>query len=304
MLGLVVVVSAQPVRCAAQTVTIAVPVSRSGAAMTVGEPVLDAARLAVDEANAAGGTPRLAIEAFDDRSSDDGAREAARRIVAGEALVVVGPGLTTSSLAAGPVYASAGLASIVPHAHGDAVTANATTFRIVFSSSDMGEALGNYLALVLGAKRAVVMFRENGYGGPIAAGVRRAAERLGIEAGYRGFTTTAGAEAAAREIAAAPAAPAVVLAMSDAELGAGAGGAAAAGLRRAGPRRERARRGEFSRLLPRSARRTDHAGVFHRWPLCRDAVDARQRQCRDFAVHPAFPCPLWPRADLGGGAGL
>lgn len=216
MLGLVVVVSAQPVRCAAQTVTIAVPVSRSGAAMTVGEPVLDAARLAVDEANAAGGTPRLAIEAFDDRSSDDGAREAARRIVAGEALVVVGPGLTTSSLAAGPVYASAGLASIVPHAHGDAVTANATTFRIVFSSSDMGEALGNYLALVLGAKRAVVMFRENGYGGPIAAGVRRAAERLGIEAGYRGFTTTAGAEAAAREIAAAPAAPAVVLAMSDA----------------------------------------------------------------------------------------
>src|SRR5262249_11659360 len=84
------------------SVKIAVVMSRTGPGAPGGIPTFDAIRLAVDEANATGETPRIELVPYDDRSTDDGAREAAGAIIAGDALVVVGPGTTTSALAAGP----------------------------------------------------------------------------------------------------------------------------------------------------------------------------------------------------------
>lgn len=63
---------------AAQTLSLPVVPSRTGPGDGVGAPVLNSAQLAVDEANAQPGTPRFEINAYDDRSTDDGAREAAR----------------------------------------------------------------------------------------------------------------------------------------------------------------------------------------------------------------------------------
>ena len=134
---------APPTRGAAPTLHIAVTVSVTGPGATVGVPVLDAARLAVAEANADGGVPRLELGVYDDRSNEEGAQEVARQVAAGDALVVVGPGSTMASLAAGPLYAEAGLASLVPYAHGAEDPAHATTFRSVFSMSDMGAALAH-----------------------------------------------------------------------------------------------------------------------------------------------------------------
>jgi ABC-type branched-subunit amino acid transport system substrate-binding protein len=162
-----------------------------------------------------GAKPRIKIEDYDDRSTDDGAREAAAQIVHSEALVVVGPGTTTSALAAGPVFGAAGLASIIPYAHGGGGEASPTTFRPVFSTREMGEALANNLRYTLGGTRAVVIFRDNGYGRPIAAGFRSAAERNGISADYRSFGSAAEAVEAARLAAADPQAPAIVLGMID-----------------------------------------------------------------------------------------
>ena len=55
----------------------------------------------------------------------------------------------------------------------------------------MGEALASNLRYAIGTTRAVLIFRENGYGRPLAEGFRRVAELSGITATYQGFKTPA-----------------------------------------------------------------------------------------------------------------
>jgi len=148
------VVAALPATAQTAAVKIATIVSRTGPGTTAGIPMLDAVRLAIDEANAAGRAPRVELDEYDDRSSDDGAREAANKIASSGALVVVGPGITTSSLAAGPLFGTAGIAAILPYAHGGG-DSSPTTFRPVFSTQEMGEALANDLKYTFGVSRAV-----------------------------------------------------------------------------------------------------------------------------------------------------
>jgi branched-chain amino acid transport system substrate-binding protein len=197
----------------ATAVKIAVATTLTGPFSVYGVSVLNAARLAADEANAAGQTPRIELDVHDDHGTDDGAREAAEKIVASDAPVVIGPVLTTSSIAAGLTYAKAGLVSLVSTAHGDTVTENETTFRSIVSTSEMGEALANYLRHVLGGARAIVLFRDNGFGRPVAAGFKRAAERLGVASAEHGYTTAAQLEALAAAAAADPEKPAIILGM-------------------------------------------------------------------------------------------
>ncbi len=187
-LAIVPSVSAQ---ATAQTSRVAVPVSLTGISAVVGIPVMNAARMAVEEANALGNGPPIELDAYDDRGDAAEAREIARRIVASQAQVVMGPGITVSAGTAGPVYNAAGLANIVPHAHG--APEAPTTFRIVFGPADMGEAMANHLFHVLGHRRVAIVFRDNPFGRPIAEGLRRAADRLGLDASLHGFTDPAAA---------------------------------------------------------------------------------------------------------------
>jgi len=190
---------------------VALAISLTGYGEFYGEPALEGGRLAAEDANAEPGAQPIALDVLDDHSTDDGAIAVARQADAEDALVVVGPDLTAASLAAGFTYAEAGLASIVPTAHGDGVTDNETTFRSVFSTSEMGDAFANYLFYVLGRKRAVVIFRDNGFGRPIASGFKAAAERLGIVTDYRSFSAPAERDAVAKLAASDPDEPAIIL---------------------------------------------------------------------------------------------
>ena len=194
---------------------IAIAVSATGAASPYASPALDGAQLALEEANKARRRPHIELSVYDDRSDPEGAREIARQVIATDAIVVVGPATTAMSLAAGPLYAEAGLVSIGTTATGDGVRANATTFQASFTTSDGGEAAANYLRHVLGGSRAIVVFRNDGYGLPVAAGFRRIADRLGITAAYRPFATDADIGEIARVAAADPAQPAIILGTLD-----------------------------------------------------------------------------------------
>jgi ABC-type branched-subunit amino acid transport system substrate-binding protein len=205
---------AAPAGAQTSTVRIAVSAALSGPGVFVGQAQMDAVRLAVEDANAGGASPRIELVVHDDRGTDDGARDIARQIVGEDALAVIGPSLTTSSLAAGPIYADGGIVSVVPTAHGDAITQSATSFRTVFSTGEIGEALASYLHFVLHGGKAVVVFRDNGYGRPFADGFRRLAERLGIESQFLPFTTPAQRDDVARQAAAVPGAPAILLGMT------------------------------------------------------------------------------------------
>jgi ABC-type branched-subunit amino acid transport system substrate-binding protein len=158
-------------------------------------------------------TSRLDLAVYDDASDPDRARDIARQIAASDALAVIGPATTAMALAAGPVYAEAGLASIGTIATSDRTSDNATTFRAVFSTSDGGESLANYLRYALGNRHATVIFKNDGYGQPFTEGFKRAAERLGISTTYRPFVTDAERQQVAVEAAAEPANGAIVLGM-------------------------------------------------------------------------------------------
>lgn len=230
LIALHFVLVAAPLNAQAPALKLAVMASLSGdAAASYGKPFLDGVRLAIEESNAAGGGPRIVLDIVDDRSSDDGAREMAARIVASDALAVVGPMLSTSSLAAGPIFAQAGLVSIVSAVESDLVTQNATTFHANFKNSEVGEWLADYVRYALGGTRAVVIFVDNGYGRTMAEGFKRAAERLGLVATLHGFTTAAERDEAGRLAAATPGKPAIVLATLDAD-----GAALVTNLRRSG----------------------------------------------------------------------
>ncbi len=184
-----------------------------------GRSFLDGVRLAVEEANAAGGR-RIDLEVFDDRGTEAGAREVAERIAASEAMAVVGPPFSVMSLAAGPIYARAGIASIVSAVESDFVTDNATTFRANFKNSDLGESLAAYLRHALGGRRAAVIYVDNAYGRPIADGFRRGAEFAGIAATFHGFSTMTEREEVLRRVAEDPEKPAIVLGTLDSDAAA------------------------------------------------------------------------------------
>lgn len=202
-----------PAKAQANTANIAIAVSSTGPGATFGLPAIEGAQLAIEEANARVGALRIGFTVHDDMSNDARAQDVARQIIASDALAVVGPATTPMALASGPIYAQAGLVAIGTTATGDNVTDNGTFFRASFSTGDAGELLANYLNHVLGGTRAVVIFKDDGYGRPVAAGFRRGAERLGIATVYRPFTTPAEAEEAARLAAQDPGKPAIILAM-------------------------------------------------------------------------------------------
>jgi branched-chain amino acid transport system substrate-binding protein len=199
----------------APTLRIAIAASATGAVESYGRPAMEGAQLALEEANRDGEGPPIELSLYDDRSDTEQARAIAREVVATDALAVIGPATTAMSLAAGPIYSQAGLVSIGTTATGDQVTDNPTTFRASFTTGDGGEAMANYLRHILGGTRAAVVFREDGYGLPVAAGFRRVAERLGIRTTYHPFATIKDLDAIAQVIGSDPDHPAIILGTLD-----------------------------------------------------------------------------------------
>jgi ABC-type branched-subunit amino acid transport system substrate-binding protein len=184
-----------------------------------GKPFRDGVQLAVEEANRAGGTP-IALDILDDGGTDDGARKIATRLAASDALAVVGPMLSTASLAAGPIFAEAGLVSIVSAVESDLVTRNATTFHANFKNSEIGDWLADYAHYALGRTHAAVIYVDNGYGRTIAEGFKRGAAQRGIEATFYPFTTPGERDEAGRKAAATPGKAAIILGTLDADAAA------------------------------------------------------------------------------------
>ncbi|HEY2343649.1 MAG TPA: ABC transporter substrate-binding protein, partial [Chthoniobacteraceae bacterium] len=199
----------------APEIEIASALSLTGDSYTFGNGSLEGIRLAVDEANTDGVGPHIKLVPYDNQSSEERAREVAARVIASPAALVLGPSISTLSLASGALYAEAGVPSITTTATSDLITQNPTTFRVLFKNSAQGEMLAAYVNRVLGAKRADVAVVDDAYGHTLERGFREAAERLGIDAKYFVFKTSVEAQKVVEEIAADPAKPPVVLATLD-----------------------------------------------------------------------------------------
>jgi ABC-type branched-subunit amino acid transport system substrate-binding protein len=200
------------------TLNIAAALSLTGPGSFYGAPILDGVQLAVDEANQSGEPgPRIGLQVIDDRSGVEQAEAVARQVCATQAIAMVGPALTVQALSAGPFYARCGLPSIPATAHGDDVPKAATTFQPVFNGGSMGSALAVYYKHVLKGQRAIILFRRDGYGTPVAQGFQRAAAQLALDTAEYGFGNAAERDAAVQAAVRDPAHPAIVLGMLNAD---------------------------------------------------------------------------------------
>ena len=200
-----------------EKVEIAAALSVTGDFTPFGSGSLQGIQFAVEEANAGNAGPRIDLKIYDDQSTPGGAREAASRVVASSAVLVLGPSNTVTSLAAGPVYAEAGLPSLATSATSDLITDNPTTFRLVFKNSEQGEMLATYLQRVLGRRRAAVLVMDDGYGRTLEKGFRDTAARIGLEATSFVFKKGDDLEQMAETIAPQVAGVPVILSMLDPE---------------------------------------------------------------------------------------
>jgi branched-chain amino acid transport system substrate-binding protein len=145
-----------------------------------------AIEVAIDEKNAAGGIAGARIEpvAGDDATNDERGRDAARAFCADPSVLgVVGHYNSNVSLAAVPVYESAGLVNVTPIVSNPALTEQGyqTVFRFTNRDDRTAAAIAGHLARVLGKRRAVVAATPTTYGGSMADTFARAFQAQGGE---------------------------------------------------------------------------------------------------------------------------
>ncbi|HEX2035131.1 MAG TPA: ABC transporter substrate-binding protein [Chloroflexota bacterium] len=140
----------------------------SGPAAPMGRAMAEGVRLSLDSLNRRGGIEgrEVRLLVYDDRDDPAMARRRAEEVVAdGRALAVLGHLSSAATLAAAPVYGTAGIPVVTASATADGVTAdNPWVFRAIYSNRRQGALLAAYARGVLEARAAAVLYGPDDYG--------------------------------------------------------------------------------------------------------------------------------------------
>jgi branched-chain amino acid transport system substrate-binding protein len=163
---------------------IAIGAPLSGMSAGLGREMKQAAELAVQEFNDAGGIRgrRLVVAAEDDRSEVPAGEAIAHGWAARpEILGVIGHYNSDVTIAASAIYAGRGLAMITPIASNPAVTDRGLPSVLRFTNRDdrTAAAIARHLVQQLDRRRAVVVATETMYGQSMAESFTRASAELG-----------------------------------------------------------------------------------------------------------------------------
>lgn len=165
------------------TLTIAAVGPLTGSQAIRGRDLVQAARMAVDEANAAGGVNGLHLElaTYDDGDQPERARTVAGRVADTAALAVLGQVASSAGFAAGQVYRERGIPAITAAASEARVTAqNDWFFRLFRDAAGQGRFLADY-ARYRFQPREIAIIRETGTAGEeFASALRDRAKSGGI----------------------------------------------------------------------------------------------------------------------------
>jgi branched-chain amino acid transport system substrate-binding protein len=154
-------------------IKIAVPVPLTGKYREFGLDLVNAAQMAVDEANAQGGLggKSLVIVTEDDKGDPKDAVTVAQRIVDDQSIIgVMGHLNSGTTLAASPVYAEAGIAVLMPVPTNPEITKQGFTnfFRVPITDDKQGSAAYEFLAKKAQKSALAVIHNRETYGKGIA----------------------------------------------------------------------------------------------------------------------------------------
>lgn len=168
----------------------------TGAQSHIGKDNDNGARLAVDEANAAGlklgGKPvKLELISEDDAADPKTATTVAQKLVDEGVVAVIGHLNSGTTIPASKIYHDNGIPQISPSATAIAYTAQGynTAFRVMANDAQQGKALGQYAVSNLGAKKVAVIDDRTAYGQGLADEFEKAAKAAGAEVVDREYTS-------------------------------------------------------------------------------------------------------------------
>ncbi len=192
---------ARSAAAADKTVKIGINLPLTGADAHDAELIKDGAMLAIDEANAQGGTAGYKIEVLllDDGTATAGqydpaqAATNARKMVADkEVVAAIGPQMSGSGKAMSPILSQGGLATVTPSSTNPDITdpkfagqyrpkGKAIYFRTVTTDAFQGPNMANYFADTLKVKSVYVLDDGGAYGVGLADAFQKQAEKRGIK---------------------------------------------------------------------------------------------------------------------------
>lgn len=180
----------------AETVTIGHAGPLTGPIAHIGKDNENGARLAIEDANAAGvtlGGEKVTFELMgeDDQADPRTATTVAQRLVDEEVAGVVGHVTSGASIPASRIYEQAGIPVITPSATNPQLTRQgyAVTFRVIANDLQQGEAMAKYAAESLKLKKVAVIDDRTAYGQGLADALADDLAKEGVEVVGREFTT-------------------------------------------------------------------------------------------------------------------
>ncbi len=149
-----------------------------------GASIVNGVSLFIDDLNESGGIGGrpVAVEVFDDGGEEASARQVAEQIVADDRiLAVIGHRISSTSLAAAPVYDAAGMPVITPSATNPAVTAEVDTyFRTIGTDDRNARFIAQYIAKVMRPRQVFVVTHDDPYGQTLTENFITAGEAAGL----------------------------------------------------------------------------------------------------------------------------
>jgi ABC-type branched-subunit amino acid transport system substrate-binding protein len=156
----------------------------TGPAAARGKDEAQAVRMAVDEANAAGGVNGhlIQLDVYDDGDQAGRARETAEKIAGGtQAVAVLGQVASQAAIAAGEVYKARRIPAITGAASQSLVTRdNGWFFRLLPDAVGQGRFLADYARYRFGTHNVIIIREEGTAGEEFASAVRDRAKSRGI----------------------------------------------------------------------------------------------------------------------------
>ena len=171
---------------AADTIKIGVQGAHSGDLASYGVPSLNAVKIVVEKANAAGGVlgRKIEIIAQDDQCKPEMATNAATKLISDKAVAVVGPICSGPTKAALPLFQQANIIAISPAATTPGLTEdgkNPLFFRTVANDNAQAKLTSDFVLNKLKAKSVAYLHDNGDYGKGFADNNRAILEKAGVK---------------------------------------------------------------------------------------------------------------------------
>ena len=171
---------------AADPIKIGVQGAHSGDLASYGVPSLNAAKLVIDDANAAGGVlgGKVEVVSQDDQCKPEMATNAATKLISDKVAVVIGPICSGPTKAALPLFQDADLIAVSPTATTPGLTEDGKHplfFRTVANDNAQARLTSDFMLNKLKAKKVAYLHDNGDYGKGFADNNRVFMEKGGAE---------------------------------------------------------------------------------------------------------------------------